>query len=255
METPNGIKETQRWQIPYGDGGETTAIFDRSAAPLGDIVYIMAHGAGGNMEHKTMEAFAQRFAATGFDVVRFNFSYTHRGRRAPDRMPKLTACYQSVIEQVRSQLHPQVLLIGGQSMGGRAASMLAAEGCQCNGLILLAYPLHPAGKPEQLRDAHLPRIAAPVLCFNGTRDTLCRQDLMQPLVAGLSERFRMHWLEGADHGYKVLKASGRTQQQVFDEVAEVSCQWATQFYSVAQTPSRSRDVRQRPNNTTTEDPR
>ena len=96
--------------------------------------------------------------------------------------------------------------------------MLAAEGEVCNGLILLAYPLHPAGKPERLRDAHLPDIQVPVLCFNGTRDSLCQRDLMEQVLVGLSDRFRMHWLEGADHGYKVLKRSGRTQQEVFEEV-------------------------------------
>ena len=114
-------------------------------------------------------------------------------------------------------------------MGGRTASMLAAEGDGGDGLILLAYPLHPAGKPERRRDAHLADIAVPVLCFNGTRDNLCRQDLMDEVVARLSDRFRMHWLEGADHGYRVPKASGRTQQDVFEEVARASCQWASQF--------------------------
>ncbi len=223
------MSETQIWTIGGGDDGETTAIHDVLADSPGDIVYIMAHGAGGNMEHKTMVAFARAFTRSGFDVVRFNFSYTHRGGRAPDRMPKLMASYRCVIEYVRSQLNPKILLIGGQSMGGRTASMLAAEGDACDGLILLAYPLHPAGRPERLRDAHLPDIKVPVLCFNGTRDSLCQRDLMEQVLAGLSDRFRMHWLEGADHGYKVLKRSGRTQQEVFEEVADVSCQWAAQF--------------------------
>ena len=223
------MSEAQVWTIAAGDEAETTAIHDAVTDSRGDIVYIMAHGAGGNMEHKTMVAFAQVFTRSGFDVVRFNFSYTHRGGRAPDRMPKLMACYRHVIEHVRSQLNPKILLIGGQSMGGRTASMLAAEGEVCDGLILLAYPLHPAGKPERLRDAHLPDIQVPVLCFNGTRDSLCQRDLMEQVVAGLSDRFHMHWLECADHGYNVLKRSGRTQQEVFAQVADASCQWAAQF--------------------------
>ena len=227
MSEPNGIRETQIWHLSGAE--ETTAICDRATAPLGDLVYVMAHGAGGNMAHPTMAAFAAQFAGAGFDVVRFNFPFTHRGRRAPDRMPKLMACYRAVIERVRAERRPEVLLLGGQSMGGRTASMLAAEGDGGDGLILLAYPLHPAGKPERRRDAHLPDIAVPVLCLNGTRDNLCRQDLMDEVVAGLSDRFHMHWLEGADHGYRVPKASGRTQQDVFEEVARVSCRWASQL--------------------------
>lgn len=225
------MSQAQVWSIAAGDDAvETRAIYDPAGDSIADIVYIMAHGAGGNMEHKTMVAFAQQFTQkSGFDVVRFNFPYTHRGRRAPDRMPKLMACYRSVIDQVHAELTPKTLLIGGQSMGGRTASILAAEGEGCDGLILLAYPLHPAGKEDRLRDVHLKDIAVPTLCFNGTRDALCKRVLMERVVAGLSERFRMHWLEGADHGYHVLKKSGRTQQEVLAEVADVSCQWAAQF--------------------------
>ena len=78
--------------------------------------------------------------------------------------------------------------------------MLAADGFECDGLLLLAYPLHPAGKPEKLRGAHLPAIRVPVLCFSGTQDPLCRRDLMEKALAGLS--WRMHWLEGATHSFR-----------------------------------------------------
>ena len=100
-------------------------------------------------------------------------------------------------------------------MGGRAASMLAADGFECAGLLLLAYPLHPARKPEKLRDAHLPQIKVPVLCFNGTNDTLCRRDLMERAIGGLPS-WRMHWLEGAGHSFRAgdMKA-----------LAEVSRDW------------------------------
>ena len=108
-------------------------------------------------------------------------------------------------------------------MGGRAASMLAAEGFAADGLLLLAYPLHPAGKPEQLRDAHLPRITMPVLCFNGTRDPLCRRDLMEAVAVG--NNFEMHWLEAADHSFHVPKSSGRTDADVLAEVGEATAVW------------------------------
>jgi predicted alpha/beta-hydrolase family hydrolase len=103
--------------------------------------------------------------------------------------------------------------------------MLAAEDFDCDGLLLLAYPLHPAGKPEQLRDAHLPKIEMPALCFNGTRDTLCRRDLMDQVVTRLSETWTMHWLDGADHSFHVLKSSGRTDADVLEEVGDASGAW------------------------------
>jgi predicted alpha/beta-hydrolase family hydrolase len=116
-------------------------------------------------------------------------------------------------------------VIGGRSMGGRAASMLAAEGFECDGLLLAAYPLHPAGKPEKLRDAHLPHIRCPVLCLNGTRDALCRRDLMDQALATVQAPWTMHWLEAADHSFHVLKSSGRTDAQVDAEVGAAAGSW------------------------------
>ena len=131
----------------------------------------------------------------------------------------------AVIEHVRKEFELRTLIIGGRSMGGRAASMLAADGLACDGLLLCAYPLHPAGKPEKLRDAHLPRVGVPVLCFNGTRDALCTRELMERAVASVGSNWTMHWLEGADHSFHVLKRSGRTDQQVMDEVAAATAAW------------------------------
>ena len=110
-------------------------------------------------------------------------------------------------------------------MGGRAASMLAADGFPCDGLLLLAYPLHPAGQPEKLRDAHLTQIGVHVLCLNGTRDTLCRRDLMERVLSGLSGAWTMHWLEAADHAFHVLKTSGRSDSDVLSEIGDVSSAW------------------------------
>jgi predicted alpha/beta-hydrolase family hydrolase len=161
----------------------------------------------------------------GLGVARFNFPYRERGLGRPDPMPVLEASISAVAARVRASLAPRLLILGGRSMGGRAASMLAARGFGCNGLLLLAYPLHPAGEPEQLRAQHLSRIAPPVLCLNGTRDALCRQDLMAQVVQRLSARWTMHWLQGADHSFHVLKRSGRTDADVMREVGEVTASW------------------------------
>jgi len=110
-------------------------------------------------------------------------------------------------------------------MGGRAGSMLAAEGFDCNGLLLLAYPLHPPGKPDQLRDAHLPAITVPVLCFNGTRDPFCTPSLMEGVLKRVKIDWEMHWVEGADHSFHVLKSSGRTDAQIAESIADDTAEW------------------------------
>lgn len=160
---------------------------------------------------------AQALERAGFEVVRFNFPYRERGAKLPDPMPVLKECIASTAERVRDH---RKLIIGGRSMGGRAASMLAADGFACDGLLLLAYPLHPAGKPEKLRDAHLAQIRVPVLCFNGTRDPLCRRELMEPVLARLS--WQMHWLEGATHSFRV---------QDLKKISAVSRDWLSRLGS------------------------
>ena len=166
---------------------------------------------------------ARALEAAGFRVVRFNFPYREKGSGRPDPMPVLKKSIADVVARVRAEHKPSTLVIGGRSMGGRAASMLAADGFACDGLLLLAYPLHPAGQPEKLRDAHLAAIKVPVLCFNGTRDALCERPLMEKALQSLS--WQMHWLEGADHSFHVLKSSGRTDAQVMDEVSRVAAEW------------------------------
>jgi uncharacterized protein len=164
------------------------------------------------MNHRSMLQLSEVLRARGFDLVRFNFLYREKGGRAPDRMPRLQACFSAVTARTRLEVPGKKLIIGGRSMGGRVASMLAAEGLACDGLLLLAYPLHPAGKPERLRDQHLPRIKVPVLCVNGTRDALCTRELMDQAIANL--QWQMHWLEGKDHSFAVT-----------DEVGEVAGRW------------------------------
>lgn len=103
--------------------------------------------------------------------------------------------------------------------------MMAAKGFDCDGILLFAYPLHPPGQPEKLRDAHLPSITAPVVCFNGTRDPFCTRELMEAAVKTVKTRWEMHWIEGADHSFHVLKSSGRTDADVLDEVGDATQHW------------------------------
>jgi len=189
-----------------------------------NAVFVCAHGAGGHKDDRGLLALAKTLGEHGFDVVRFDFPYRERGSNRPDPMPVLKASIAEVVARVREERRPKRLLIGGRSMGGRAASMLAADAFECDGLLLFAYPLHPAGRPEKLRDAHLPKIEVPVLCLNGTRDPLCRRDLMERAIAGLRS-WTMHWLEGADHSFHVLKSSRRTDTEVMSEIGDASQRW------------------------------
>lgn len=215
------------WRVAVG-AEETSAIYE-PAEGMERAVFVCAHGAGGSMSDKSTLAAARAMRSAGLGVVRFNFLYRERGAGGPDRMPKLTACFEAVVARAREELEPERLIIGGRSMGGRAASMLAAEGFAADGLLLLAYPLHPPGQPDKLRDAHLPAITMPVLCFNGTRDTFCEPTLMQAVVKKLTSNWTMHWIEKADHGFHVPKSSGRTDADVVSEVAEVAGSWVSKL--------------------------
>ena len=171
------------------------------------MIFVCAHGAGGHKDDRGMLALDETLSRIGLEVVRFNFPYREKGRKIPDPMPVLKAA-------IAERASGQKVIIGGRSMGGRAASMLAADGFACAGLLLFAYPLHPAGQPDKLRVEHLSKIRTPVLCFNGTRDTLCRRDLMEQHVPAAWE---MHWLEGADHSLKGTK--------VMAEIGEATKRW------------------------------
>ena len=182
--------------------------------------FVCAHGAGGHKDDAGMLRLARILPPLGIDVVRFNFPYREKASKRIDPMPVLKSAFLEEIQKAKTSV-----LIGGRSMGGRVASMLAAEGVECRGLLLFAYPLHPAGEPDKLRDAHLPSIRCPVLCVNGTRDALCRRDLMDAALRKVTAPWTMHWLEGADHSFRVLKSSGRADAQVDAEIAATAGRW------------------------------
>ena len=178
----------QAWRVDIGAGDEVSAALGpATSAPCGAL-FICAHGAGGDMNDKGVVAVSDQLRSRGIDVVRFNFPYREKKSGRPDPMPRLKQCYAAVAQHARAAVKAGLLILGGRSLGGRVASMLAAESHPCDGLLLLAYPLHPAGQPHKLRDAHLQRIAVPVLCFSGTRDALCRRDLMEAAIGSLSGR-------------------------------------------------------------------
>jgi predicted alpha/beta-hydrolase family hydrolase len=213
------------WRVAV-DGDETSALYEPADGEQ-HALFVCAHGAGGSMVDRSTASAAATLRRHGFGVVRFNFLYKERKSGRPDPMPTLMRTFAAVVDRTRLELGKDIrrLVIGGRSMGGRAGSMLAADGFAADGLLLLAYPLHPPGKPEQLRDAHLPRITMPVLCFSGTRDPFCTPDIMRRVLTTVRAPWEMHWLEGADHSFHVLKSSGRTDVEVLAEVGDASERW------------------------------
>lgn len=170
------------------------------------------------MQHRTMLWLSEIVEQAGATVVRFNFPYRVLGRSMPDRMPALMEAYRCVITSVREKLQPKRLIIGGHSMGGRVASMIASEGDKIDGLLMFGYPLHPPGRQDKIRDAHLPSIRCPALQVSGTRDELCDRDLMEKVAVG--SNYQVLWIEGGDHSYSIAKSSDNTKADARNEIAK-----------------------------------
>jgi len=182
---------------------------------------VMGHGAGAGMRHRGMETLAQSLAQHGVATFRYQFPYMEKGRRFPDPLPVRLKTVEAAVAAA-ARLHPRLpLFAGGRSMGGRMSSTWLAEnpGSPVRGLVFYGFPLHPAGKPGTTRGRHLAEIDVPMLFLSGTRDKLAGLDLLEPLCEGFSDRARLHIVEGADHGFHVLKRSGRNDEEVLEELA------------------------------------
>jgi predicted alpha/beta-hydrolase family hydrolase len=217
--------------VDLKDGQKTTAILygAQGRQPRGATL-ILAHGAGAPQRHPFMVSFAQALSERGLDVLTFNFLYTEQKRKAPDRMPQLVACYRAVIDVARSQIDSarDRLFIGGKSMGGRAATHVAVEDSTLpmSGIVLLGYPLHPPGRPEQLRDAHLPGVGRPMLFVQGSRDTFGTPSELKPVLASLSPLPTLYTVEGGDHSFKIAGRDAQTRQrEVYSEVQDTIVEW------------------------------
>lgn len=179
------------------------------ATPIATLV--LAHGAGAPMDSPFMATMAGLLAERGIEVARFEFAYMARRREEgikapPDRAPRLIECFQAVLDEVR-RTAPGPVWVGGKSMGGRMATMLAADPDTApDGCVVFGYPFHPPGKPEKTRLDHFPALAAPVLICQGERDPFGKP----PEVAGYSlpSRVTLHWVPDGDHDFTPRKRSG-----------------------------------------------
>jgi predicted alpha/beta-hydrolase family hydrolase len=224
----------QKLKIDITPTDHVTAIAYPGTGGKHQASYILAHGAGGNQLSPWIVQFATAAAARGIAVVTFNFLYSEQGRGLPDKNDKLEACWRKVIEAWHDGAFAKSLgkssgplIIGGKSMGGRIASQIAAGDpaaspgmAEVAGLVFLGYPLHPPGKPEQLRSRHLPAVHAPMLFVQGTRDAFGTPEELRPILSGLKAPADLLVVEEGDHSFKVPKAAGRKPAQVFDFVLD-----------------------------------
>jgi predicted alpha/beta-hydrolase family hydrolase len=220
-----GARPVER-RIHVSEGVEVSALLLEPPRPRALVV--LAHGAGAGMRHPFMESIAQRLAARGIGTLRYQFPYMEHGSRRPDPEPVVLGTIRAAVEAGREAAGGLPLLAGGKSFGGRMTSRAAAAAPLAGvvGLVFLGFPLHPAGRPGIARAAHLAQVDLPMLFLQGTRDTLADLALLEPAIEHLGKRVTLRVIEHADHSFQVLKRSGRTDEQVVDELAAAVDEWA-----------------------------
>ena len=189
---------------------------------------VLAHGAGAGMRHKFMDHISGVLAGEGIGTLRYQFPYMENGSRRPDPKPILFATVRSAVSTAQKLAGGLPLLAGGKSMGGRMTSNASAEEplIGVKGIVFVGFPLHPAGQPSTERSVHLQKVNIPMLFLQGTRDTLADLTLLKPVCKSLGKRATLHIIDGADHSFHVLKSSGTTEEDVLNELAKTTRNWA-----------------------------
>jgi predicted alpha/beta-hydrolase family hydrolase len=196
-----------------------------------NTLLVLAHGAGAGQRHPFMVTMARGLAERGIDVATFDFPYMREKRRVPDKAPVLEAAFREAVAEALDRSaqarHTSTrLFIGGKSMGGRMATHLAAQGLDgLEGVVALGYPLHPPGKPEQPRIAHLPAIRVPMLIVQGERDAFGTPDELKPVIGQMTARVMLHVVARGDHSLAVAKTAGVAQKDVYATVLDTIASW------------------------------
>jgi uncharacterized protein len=219
-------------RVPVTETAAVTALHYRSQTGAARGLLALAHGAGADQRHRVMTTLASGIAERGVDVVTFNFLYTEQKRRTPDRAPVLEQTWTAVVTALSAELPATTrLVIGGKSMGGRIASQVLAHQSttpalsRVSGLVLLGYPLHPPGRPDQLRTAHLPDLRVPTLLVHGTRDAFGTRAEVEPVFAALPTRVDFEFIEGGDHSFAVPKSTGLKEADILRRVCDRAASW------------------------------
>lgn len=210
-----------------GRSGDVSALLLRPDAAR--WLLVLGHGAGAGMRHSFMESIAERLADRGIATFRYQFPYMEQGSPRPDPPPVLMATVRSAVAAAAAAAGDLPLLAGGKSLGGRMASMAAAEKPLpgVRGLVFFGFPLHAAGKPGVDRGEHLASVPVPMLFLQGTRDRLAELPLLRPLLSRLGDRAQLYVVNDADHSFHLPKRSGKTDQAVLEELAQAAGEWAS----------------------------
>lgn len=189
---------------------------------------VLAHGAGTDMRHRSMEQLAVALAERGIATFRYNFPYKEKpGGGGPNKPGVLTATVRAAVAAAASEAEDLPLFAGGRSMGGRMSSNAASEELLPNvkGIVSFAFPLHPPNKPATSRADHLFKVNVPMLFLQGPRDELATPELLEPIIKKLGKLATLHMVDGADHSFKVLKRSGRTDAEALTEIVDTAAAW------------------------------
>ncbi len=191
---------------------------------------VLGHGASTNMRHATLQTIAESMADVGIATFRYNFPYMEYGK-GRDSQEVCTATVRSAVAAARKAAPDLPLLAGGHSFGGRMTSTAASEspldGAQ--GLVFFSFPLHQPGKPDTKRADHLSAVTVPMLFLSGTRDEMATPNLLQSVCKKLVKRATLHPLDTADHGFRILKRSRKSEEDVFVEMARILKEWASKL--------------------------
>ena len=191
------------------------------------VLFVFAHGAGAGMRHHFMEDVAEKLAARSIATLRYQFPYMEKAIKRPDNESLLTATVRAAAAAAREECPGLPLFAGGKSMGGRMTSIAASqeqiEGLR--GLVFFGFPLHAAGRPGTERAKHLYKTNLPMLFLQGSRDTLADLRLLEPLCKGLRATTELFVIQGGDHSFHMLKSSGRSDDEVLNEVVAKAAAW------------------------------
>jgi hypothetical protein len=221
MSVQRSNASSQRVVTIENGGRNVTA----SVHGAGRFVVALAPGAGGTRTTPQLLAAASRLDPARYTAVLFHFPYQEAKRKFPDPPAILESTVARVAEFCRAELGARRLFLGGRSMGGRICSQAVSKGLACDGLAFLAYPLHPPGRPDELRDAHLGSIAAPMLFLQGTRDVFARLDLLKTVVARLGSRATLRLFENADHSFKTPRSAAMNSKETEAAMLDALAAW------------------------------
>ncbi len=196
--------------------------------PEARIAFVLAHGAGAGMSHPSMQTVATELASRGVATLRYQFPYMERGSRRPDPPALCHTTVRAAVAEAARRAPKLALIAGGRSFGSRMTSQAQAQSPLpgVRGLVFLAFPLHPAGKPGSERAVHLSQVKIPMLFLQGTRDELAELTLLTPMVERLGEHATLRLFEEADHSFHVPARTGRKDSEVRSEMLDALTAWA-----------------------------